>query len=144
MTALPRFYSDGFYILLFKPTQKLHLNNFLAEFLQNSSTHQHSIKSNLSLAWRNGLFCWCQHFLKSLVLFCSYFWYIYVVSCLLHNLLNFYVREMKFCSNIKWKVSSQEQSFIIALFLLEKRARTFFHNSEFWMVLFEIISVSVS
>ena len=143
MTALPRFYYEGFYILLFKPTQKLHLNNFLAEFLQNSSTHQHSIKNNLSLAWHNGLICWYQHFLKSLVLFCSHFWCIYVISCLLHN-LNLYVREMKFSSNIKWKMSSQEQSFIIALFILEKRARTCFHNSEFWMVLFEIFSFSVS
>ena len=39
-------------------------------------------------------------------------------------------------------MSSQEQSFVIALFLVEKRH--FFHNSEFWIVLFEITSLSQS
>ena len=33
-------------------------------------------------------------------------------------------------------MSSQEQGLVIAIFIWEKQARTFFHNSEFWMVLF--------
>ena len=39
----------------------------------------------------------------------------------------------------------QEQSFnVIALLLLEKRTRKFFHNSELWMGIFKINSPSVS
>ena len=62
----------------------------------------------------------------SLVLVWSHFSEIYVISCLLHNLLNFHVRGIKFCGNIKWKMSSQEQSFVVGLFYWRNRQWHFF------------------
>ena len=80
-------------------------------------------------------------FLRLLVLFFSHFGEIYVISVFYVIFSVFMLRKWNFAVILSYK---RWGSFnVIALFLLEKRARTFFHNTELWMVLFKHVIVSV-